>query len=133
MKSRTITHARRLSIAAAILFLSTFYAACNGDVEREASMLTGGDPVKGRTAIRTYGCDSCHTIPGVRGATSLVGPPLNRMADRGYIGGVLPNTPENMIRWIQDPQGVDHLTAMPNVGVTDSDARDIAGYLYTLR
>ena len=46
---------------------------------------------------------------------------------------VLQNTPDNMIRWIQNPQGVDDKTAMPNLGVTDADARDIASYLYTLK
>jgi hypothetical protein len=38
-----------------------------------------------------------------------------------------------MIRWIQNPPGIDPLTAMPNLHVTPSDAQDIAGYLYTLR
>ena len=46
---------------------------------------------------------------------------------------MLPNTPQNLIRWIQNPPAVDPLTAMPNVGVTQADARDIAAYLYTLR
>jgi len=55
------------------------------------------------------------------------------MASRAYVGGVLPNAPDNMIRWIRDPKSVDPLTAMPNVGVTESDARHIAAYLYTLR
>jgi hypothetical protein len=50
-----------------------------------------------------------------------------------YIGGVLPNTPENMLRWLQNPPAMDPLTAMPNMGVTEADARDMAGYLYTLR
>ena len=38
-----------------------------------------------------------------------------------------------MIRWIKDPRAVDEKTVMPNVGVTQEDAMDIAGYLYTLR
>ena len=50
---------------------------------------------------------------------------------RMYIAGVLPNTPENMLRWLQNPPAVDPLTAMPNLGVTEADARDMAGYLYT--
>ena len=63
----------------------------------------------------------------------MVGPPLDRIASRSYLGGVLTNSPDNMIRWLQNPRAVDHLTAMPNLGVTEQDARDIAGYLYTLR
>jgi len=41
--------------------------------------------------------------------------------------------PPNLIRWIQDPPGVDPLTAMPKLGVSEADARDIASILYTLR
>ncbi|PYS45556.1 MAG: cytochrome C [Acidobacteria bacterium] len=95
--------------------------------------MTGGDPTRGRTAISRYGCATCHTIPGIRGADALVGPPLTQMASRSYIAGVLPNTPDNMIRWIENPPQVDHLTVMPNLGVSERDARDIAGYLYTLK
>jgi cytochrome c len=109
------------------------FSACNRDVTREATELTGGDPVRGRVAIRHYGCPSCHTIPGVPGAYGLVGPPLGGIANRVYIAGMLPNTPDNMIRWIQAPQQVHKHTAMPNMGMTESEARDIAGYLYTLR
>jgi cytochrome c2 len=100
---------------------------------REAAALTGGDPARGPDIIRKYGCQTCHTIPGVVGANGLVGPPLAGIASRSYIGGVLPNAPQNMIHWIQDPKSVDSLTAMPNVGVTPADARHIAAYLYTLR
>src|SRR5919201_7113196 len=108
-------------------------AACDRGAEQEAIRLTGGRPARGRELIRHYGCVSCHTIPGVRGADRLVGPPLSRIASRAYIAGVLPNTPENMMLWIRNPQAVDSLTAMPNTGVTANDARDIAAYLYTLR
>jgi hypothetical protein len=61
------------------------------------------------------------------------GPPLWAMADRGYIGGVLPNTQSDMVRWIRNPPAVKPRTLMPNLGVTESDARDIAAYLSTLR
>jgi cytochrome c len=46
---------------------------------------------------------------------------------------VLPNNAENMARWIVDPPAVDSKTAMPNLGVTESVARDMAEYLYELR
>ena len=63
----------------------------------------------------------------------MVGPPLGTIAQRVFIAGVLPNEPDNMIRWIENPPGVDPKTAMPYMGVTPRDARDIAAYLYTLR
>ena len=125
----------RLPLALALL-LCAAPLACSGahDVEaREAAAMTGGDPARGPDLMRKYGCQSCHTIPGVVGADGLVGPPLAGIASRSYIAGVLPNAPANMLRWIQYPKLVDSLTAMPNVGVTPSDARNIAAYLYTLR
>jgi cytochrome c len=69
----------------------------------------------------------------VPGADGLVGPPLAGIASRAYIGGVAPNTPENMVRWLMDPPALAPRTAMPNLGVAPSDARDMAAYLYTLR
>jgi cytochrome c2 len=108
-------------------------SSCKQEVERTAAALTGGEPSRGKQVIRQYGCGSCHVIPGIREANALVGPSLEQIASRMYIAGVLPNTPENMLRWLQNPPAVDPLTAMPNLGVTEADARDMAGYLYTLR
>lgn len=108
-------------------------AACHPQDERTARQLTGGDPSRGKAAIRAYGCGTCHTVPGVRGATGLVGPPLDNIGERVYLAGQLPNTPENMKRWIREPQSIENRTAMPNLGVSERDARDMAAYLYTLR
>ena len=123
----------RLLPASALLV--TAIAACTDShaAGQEAAALTGGDVARGRAAIRAYGCGTCHHIKGVGGAEGTVGPPLEGIGSRSYIGGVLPNTPGNMIRWIMDPRGVDSLTAMPTLGVAESDARDIAAYLYSLR
>jgi cytochrome c len=126
----------RLCVVCAAALLLAF-AACSdrmSEAEQAAAEMTGGgNPARGRAAIERYGCGTCHTIPGVRGADALVGPPLSQVASRAYVGGVLTNSPENMIRWIRDPRAVDSLTAMPALGVTDQDARDIASYLYTLK
>jgi mono/diheme cytochrome c family protein len=103
---------------------------------RTAEQLPGpqlGNPRAGLRAISQYMCATCHTIPGVSGADKNVGPPLNGMATRRYIGGVLRNTPQNMVRWLLDPQQVDPQSAMPNLRLREQDARDIAAYLYTLK
>ena len=118
--------------SALVALASVAALACDRGT-RNLAQLGGGDPHRGAAAIRTYGCGTCHTIPGVRGANGLVGPPLTGIAERSYIGGVLTNTPENLVRWIQDPPSIDAKTAMPNVGVTYQDAVDIAGYLYSRR
>jgi cytochrome c1 len=54
-------------------------------------------------------------------------------ARRSYIAGQLVNSPDNLVRWIMDPQGVEPGTAMPNLGVVPVVARDMAAYLYTLQ
>lgn len=87
---------------------------------------------RGRRALRQFGCVGCHTVPGVVAAESYVGPPLDRVGSRRFIAGQLPNTRENMIRWIRHPQSVSPGTAMPDLGVGERDARDIAQYLLSL-
>jgi cytochrome c2 len=94
--------------------------------------LTGGDPAKGRVLIAAHACGGCHEVPGVAGATGHVGPSLDGIAGRAYIAGRLANSPDNLERWIVDPQGVEPGVAMPPAGVSPGEARDIAAYLYTL-
>src|SRR3954462_9405943 len=87
--------------------------------EAQAIALTNGDPHKGKMLVSAYGCTACHTIPGIRNAEGLAAPPLTKVASRMYIGGVMKNTPTNMMQWIKDPPSVDPLTAMPNVHVSE--------------
>jgi cytochrome c len=109
-------------------------AGCRNQSQQTAAILTGGgNPARGKDMISAIGCSSCHTIPGVPGADGMIGPSLDKIAARAYIGGVLKNTPTNMLRWLKDPPGVDPLTAMPNLHLTDDQVRDVAGYLYTLK
>ncbi|HWQ13211.1 MAG TPA: c-type cytochrome [Roseiflexaceae bacterium] len=93
----------------------------------------GGDAERGRMIIRSYGCGSCHVVPGVPGANGSVGPPLTEFARRAYIAGALPNNPDNLVRWIVNPQAVEPGTAMPTIGLSEEEARHIAAYLATLR
>jgi cytochrome c len=99
----------------------------------EAARRTHGDPHRGRAAILRYGCQHCHTIPGIREAHGLIGPPLGGVASRAYLAGELPNSPDNMAQWIQHPRSVEPHTVMPEMNVTPDDSRDITAYLYTLR
>jgi cytochrome c len=116
------------------LFFVLCMTGCDKDtVAADANALTGGDARKGAIAIRDHGCASCHTIPGIEGADAQVGPPLTRISQRTYLAGILQNTPENLVKWIQNPPKVDPQTAMPDMHLSESDARNIASYLYTLR
>ena len=101
--------------------------------QRDARPQRGPDLERGRMALSQYACTACHTIPGTTGSAPQVGPPLAGLARRTLIAGKLANTPDNMVRWLREPRAVDPLTAMPDLEVTEADARDIAAYLATLR
>lgn len=88
---------------------------------------------RGSVLIEQVGCGSCHIIPGIGSAVGLVGPPLNHMASRIFIAGLLRNTPQNMVTWLMDPQKIVPNNAMPDMGLTEQQAQDITAYLYTLK
>lgn len=123
----------RLLIFAGVVGLTT--VACTGgrDTGEVYPIRTGGNASDGAKVIVTKNCGSCHTIPGIREAKGVVGPPLYFFSRRTFIAGQLPNTPDNLTRWVQAPQSVEANTAMPNLGLTERQARDVAAYLYTLR
>lgn len=120
-----------LSAAALLLLL---LAGCSGGRYTQAvEIVPGGNPQLGAQLIESYRCGACHMIPGIKDADGLVGPPLILFARRTYVGGEVPNTPPNLIRWIQDPKSIEPGTAMPTLGLDQQQARDVAAYLYTLR
>ena len=125
MSSKTIL----LILAIAFMLL---LAACTGEVNgvpepREASTSA---ITNGRRLIANYGCGTCHTIPGVPGANSMAAPPLKCYYQRTYIAGRLANNKANLVKWIQHPQQIEPGNAMPDLGVSEDEASDIADYLY---
>jgi cytochrome c1 len=92
-------------------------------------VLADGDAARGKRILAQYACQSCHRIPGVTGSEVDVGRPLEQLAKRRLIAGSLPNTRDNLMRWIRNPQAIDPDAAMPNMGVTERDALDISAYL----
>jgi cytochrome c len=117
--------------AAAVLALAV-PGACSTLSPTPPSEVPNGDPGRGAELISRYGCGSCHSVPGVKDADGLVGPPLTRFGSRSYIAGELVNSGPNLQRWIENPQAIEPGTAMPNLGVNPTDAQDIAAYLFTL-
>ena len=107
-------------------------AACAPSAPKPELSGNVGDAAAGAIWIGRSGCGSCHQIPGIMHANGLVGPPLAHFSKRTIIAGYLPNTPDNLARWIQHPQQVAPGNAMPEAGLSDREARDIAAYLYGL-
>ncbi|HYZ48734.1 MAG TPA: c-type cytochrome [Sphingomonas sp.] len=124
------------AVGLAVVLTAGAYGYNYVDAQRQAAvrahLLTGGDPVRGWKLVQSYGCGGCHTIPRVPQAAGQVGPPLTGVGARVYLAGRLENRPENLVAWIQHPRAVDPQTVMPELGVTEAQARDIAAYLYTI-
>jgi cytochrome c len=123
-----IDRRRHVALFGAIAWLVT---ACLPNEENKLGRFSG-DPNRGRLLADQYGCGTCHRIPGVPGARGQVGPSLEQMGRRGYIAGILPNTEPAMIAWLLDPEALEPRTAMPDVGLTEGQARDIAALLQRL-
>ena len=124
------------SAAIAVLLAAGLLSGCGQSAlpgTRLSEAIQGGDPQRGLSLIHHYGCVTCHTIPGVKDATGLVGPPLYFFSKRTMIAGMLPNTPDNLIAWIENPQAIVPNNAMPFMGIDGRDATDIAAYLYTIQ
>lgn len=122
----------------AVALLTGLVAACGDGAGGDRAgapvvRVAGGDAVRGAHALVTYGCGSCHVIPGIDGATGPAAAPLDAFALRTTIAGEATNTPGQLVVWIMHPQTIAPRTAMPDLGVRAADARDIAAYLYTLR
>ncbi|HEX5314839.1 MAG TPA: cytochrome c oxidase assembly protein, partial [Gammaproteobacteria bacterium] len=123
---------RSLAVVPIALVLVATLVGCGRHPDPYRPTVSGGNPQRGKQAIIHYGCDSCHTIPGVPGARGLVAPPLTHWRERNFVAGLLRNRPDNLVYWIRDPQKVIPGVAMPDLGVSEQEARDIAAYLYTI-
>ena len=94
---------------------------------------TGADTARGRALLAQYQCGRCHVIPDVPAATGTSAPALTAWGRRSYIAGQLQNEPQNLQRWLRSPRSVVPGAAMPDLGVSEADARDMAAHLMGLR
>jgi cytochrome c2 len=125
------------ALLVAALCVPASLAIQHSQMQHQAQLLaaraTGGRPSLGKLTVRRLGCDACHQIEGVPGADGQVGPSLKALTDRAEFGGKAPNDAQSLINWIEHPQSVSPGVGMPDIPMSDQDARDMAAYLYTLR
>lgn len=107
-----------------ILVLTATLAGCSN---------SSGDVERGRQLVQQYQCGACHVIPGVNAANGTVAITLESFGMRSYIAGRIPNSDQDLARWIVDPPALIPGTLMPSMGVTPVDARAMAAYLRQLR
>ncbi len=117
--------------AAAVVTAATIAWSSQQRAETVARDITGGDPSRAPEIMRRYGCAGCHTIAGIPGAAGQVGPQLSGLIHRVYVGGVATNTPDHLVQWIMSPQILSPNSAMPPSGISETEARDVAAYLYS--
>lgn len=112
-----------------VVWFLLFAGACT-----RAGAVSVGDPRRGKAMITAVGCGACHSIDGVSGADGQFAPALTGVAGRTILAGKLPNTTENLMRWIKNPQAIEPGVAMPAFAkLGDQSIRDIAAYLNTLK
>ncbi len=90
-----------------------------------------GLAAEGESLVTVGACAACHTVRGTA-AAGLIGPDLTHFASRSQIGGLVPNTPENLALWLEDPQALKPGAKMPNLGLSDEEIDAIVTYLTTL-
>jgi cytochrome c1 len=122
---------RACSLSLSWLLLAAFLGACSGESSPRARAF--GDAEAGKTLMGRQACGSCHLIPGLQQSNGLAGPPLDHFGRRTVIAGVLPNTPGNLARWLKSPQAAVPGNAMPDMHLSEQQARDIAAFLETLK
>ncbi|MCO6050214.1 c-type cytochrome [Mesorhizobium sp. RP14(2022)] len=122
-----------VAFLAGTVSLSLFYIQTEKRTRVAAEQATGGHAEAAQALMSHYGCGSCHEIPGIAKANGKVGPSLEGFAGRAEIAGLLSNQPNNLVFWLREPQKVSPGNGMPDQGVTEGEARNMAAYLYTLQ
>ena len=114
------------------LVVALAVAGCSEPAPPAHLAIPGADADRGKALIGEHGCGACHVVQGVDGAAGLVAPRLENFANRTLLAGTFPNVPRLLVAWLMDPAALKPQTGMPNLGLSDGEARDIASYLYTL-
>jgi cytochrome c oxidase subunit 2 len=99
-------------------------------LEREAA----DAPAGGSEAFIGNGCGACHTVRGIE-AKGVIGPDLTHVGGRRSLGaGILPNTRENLIRFITETEAAKPGVRMPSFhALPPAEVAVIADYLGSLR
>jgi mono/diheme cytochrome c family protein len=90
----------------------------------------GGAEARGLALIESAGCGACHEIPGLAWPEGQLGPSLAGFDDVGLIAGALPNRPGTLAAFIRNAPSVKPGSTMPPMLLSESQAADIAAYLY---
>lgn len=100
--------------------------------EPAATPPDGAPAALGLQLFQTGTCVGCHTIRGVAGGG--IGPDLTHVGSRRTLaGGILPNTPESLARWVRHARTVKPGSLMPDQSLTDDQVAALVAYLQSLQ
>ncbi len=87
----------------------------------------------GRDAFLSESCVSCHRVRGTPAKGSYAPDLTHLMSRETLASGMIANDPDNLRRWVRDPQSIKPDCLMPAFGLTDQQQEQIVRYLETLR
>jgi cytochrome c oxidase subunit 2 len=94
---------------------------------------TSDEAANGELVFTRETCAGCHTVRGTQ-AVAQIGPDLSDFGSRQWIGSItVPNTPENLARWITDPESIKPGTLMPPTALSAADIVAVTAYLEGLK
>jgi len=103
-------------------------------IQEQSQVAHGSDTAsEGQHIFETTACINCHAIGGTV-ADGRFGPDLSHLMSRDTIAaGAAPNTPENLRRWIRNPDDIKPGSRMPAMELSDRELDAVTAYLTTLR
>lgn len=112
--------------------MALFAGGCRDSGTNLSDRVVIGNAERGRVLVTAVGCNACHDIPSVRGPRGVVGPPLDGIRSRPFLGGAIPNRPATMAAFVRDAPSLVPNTAMPRMPLDQQAAEDVTAFLYSL-
>lgn len=89
--------------------------------------------VDGKASFLAQTCVNCHSVRGTPARGTYAPDLTHLMSRRTLAAGMVPNSPDELRRWVDDPQQIKPGCLMPAFGLSKTDRDLIVGYLMTLR
>ena len=123
-----LAHAQML-IQVKVLPQAEYDAWYKQQTASSAAPAGAGDAARGKQVFLNGPCVSCHTIEGTVAQGKVAPRPLTHFATYEKIAQVIPNNPDNLTKWLHNPQDVKPGTQMPNLGLKSQDIADLVAFL----
>ena len=109
------------------------FAAWVAQQQKPAAAPADAAAAEGKAVYEANACVNCHRVQGTP-SKGAFGPDLTHVASRDTIAsGAIPNTPENLKKWIADPNEMKPGALMPAMRLNDHDLDAVTKYMTTLR